>query len=250
MWRPVGYREYACGPELSDIIECFWTTPNSTSVTDRILPDGCMDLVFDFSASAAVVGAMRLPRKVPGGKGLLGVRFRPGGLQTCLAHNASELTDRHIDLTLLWPQARSLWNRLGEASPSARVAVLSSELRALRHSTPDALVRHCVRQIEASGGALRMDALVRQTGCDARRIQRRFAAHIGLSAKRFARIVRFRRVVKALSGGQTDWAAVAVDCGYSDQPHLIREFKELSGQTPGEVTRTVANLQDEARHRK
>lgn len=247
MLRPRGYREYQPGAALEDIVECFWTTSEVRSAPFRVLPDGCMDIVFDFSAragqGAAIIGAMRRARLVTPVRrpDLLGVRFRPGGLPTCFRLDAASFTDNRLELSFIWPEARAVWNRLGEAAPAARVALLAAQLRSLRRSSPDALVRHCVQRIEASGGRLRMAVLEKEAG--ARRIERRFAAHVGLSPKRFARVVRFKNVLAVLARGAPNWAGLAVDCGYADQPHLVREFKELSGLTPGAA---VGNLQDEA----
>jgi transcriptional regulator GlxA family with amidase domain len=130
---------------------------------------------------------------------------------------------------------------LGETAPAARTAVLAVALRGLRQRPADALVRHCVRVIESSRGHIGMAQLSASAGVGIRRIERHFAQHVGLSAKRFARVVRFQSVVASLSRQGPDWAGVAIDCGYADQPHLVREFKELSGLTPAAA---VANLQD------
>jgi AraC-like DNA-binding protein len=244
MLRPVGYREYPPGPALSDIVECFWTVPGGSTAASRILPDGCMDLVFDLSgtAGAAAIGAMRLPRLAQATNDLVGVRFRPGGLTALFRLDASLLTDGRCDLALLWPDARLVWNRLGETPPAARIAVLAAALRGLRQRPADALARHCIRAIEASRGRIAMAQLSASAGVGIRRIERHFAQHVGLSAKRFARVVRFQSVLARLSRQEPDWADVAIDCGYADQPHLVREFKELSGLTPAAA---VANLQDE-----
>jgi AraC-like DNA-binding protein len=243
MLRPVGYREYPPGPALSDIVECFWTVPGGVMAVNRILPDGCMDIVFSLqgNAGAAVIGAMRRPGLVRGSDELVGVRFRPGGLTALFRFDAALVTDGRCDLALLWPDARLIWNRLGETAPAARVAALAAALQGLRRRPADALVRHCVRAIEASRGRIAMAQLSADTGVGLRRIERHFAQHVGLSAKRFARVVRFKTVLANLSRGAPDWAGLAIDCGYADQPHLAREFKQLSGLTPAA---SVANLQD------
>ncbi len=72
-----------------------------------------------------------------------------------------------------------------------------------------------------------------------RTLRRRFIAQVGLTPKRFARVQRLQRVVRQLDGEtQADWAAVAAEHGYSDQPHLAGEFRDLAGVTPGEYLRS------------
>lgn len=41
---------------------------------------------------------------------------------------------------------------------------------------------------------------------------------------------------------QPDWAGVAAGCAYFDQPHLIREFRALTGLTPSQFVRNQGRL--------
>jgi AraC-like DNA-binding protein len=55
---------------------------------------------------------------------------------------------------------------------------------------------------------------------------------VGLSPKRYARIVRFKHAVARASDGAVDWSAIAADCGYFDQAHMCADFQDLAGITP------------------
>ena len=65
-----------------------------------------------------------------------------------------------------------------------------------------------------------------------------FSAEVGMTPKLFLRIQRFQRAL-ALAGEpcKPAWAQLALDCGYFDQSHLIRDFVELAGVTPAEYVR-------------
>ena len=66
-----------------------------------------------------------------------------------------------------------------------------------------------------------------------KRFIERFKADVGVTPKRYCRLLRFQRVVtNAHRGGATDWAELALACGYFDQAHLIHDFREFSGLTP------------------
>ena len=65
-----------------------------------------------------------------------------------------------------------------------------------------------------------------------RQYERVFRDTIGMNPKEYARIVRFQKAMWLMQRGETNFAAIAAECGYSDQSHLIRNFKELSGHTP------------------
>jgi transcriptional regulator GlxA family with amidase domain len=72
-----------------------------------------------------------------------------------------------------------------------------------------------------------------------RTLRRRFTAQIGIAPKRFARVQRLQRVVRAIDGrSDVDWAAIAAAHGYSDQPHLADEFRDLVDVTPAEYLRS------------
>ena len=62
--------------------------------------------------------------------------------------------------------------------------------------------------------------------------ERIFREYVGINPKEYARIVRFQKSMRMLQCGNRNYADIAVACGYSDQSHLIREFKSMSGHTP------------------
>jgi AraC-like DNA-binding protein len=78
-----------------------------------------------------------------------------------------------------------------------------------------------------------MERLAALSGCSRRSLERRFDAAVGMPPKRLARIVRFQRVFReAREAASAGWVEVALRCGYADQSHLIRDFRELAGEPP------------------
>lgn len=89
------------------------------------------------------------------------------------------------------------------------------------------------RRLVASGGSASIRAVCREVGWSHKHLITRFREQVGLTPKRAARTIRFERVLRRV--GRTDrpdWAALAAVCGYSDQAHLIRDFREFAGTTP------------------
>jgi AraC-like DNA-binding protein len=260
---PIYYREYPAGPLLAGAVECFWTsvvcTASRTLAVHRVLPDNGMDLLFDFTAAtggrSSVIGTMTRSLEVTttGPVDLLGVRFRPGGLARLLVLNAAELTDTSADLAHFWGGwAEEIWHRLGEAAPANRIPMLREMLAARISRRGDLFVEHCIARIEATHGTVRIRDLERSTGLGGRQLERKFSHQVGISPKVFARIVRFRSVIAAAeSADRPDWATLAAELGFADQPHLVREFKAFAGATPtdyfespGDQSRDVGFLQD------
>jgi AraC-like DNA-binding protein len=168
---------------------------------------------------------------------ILGVTFHPGGAYPFLRVPADALREHHVELEDVWPGARSLRARLGEASRAGSAAALAA-LEA-------ALTERIVRPLERDGAvdfalaAFERDVPVttvgERLGLSARAFIQRFTARIGLTPKRYARIQRFQRVIAALeAGAPVSWASVAASCGYFDQAHLIHDFRAFAGIRPTE----------------
>jgi transcriptional regulator GlxA family with amidase domain len=95
----------------------------------------------------------------------------------------------------------------------------------------------------------------RQTGLQAavhplaaRRLSTLFAAEFGLTPKEAARTMRFThavaRIGEGVRGGALDLATVAAECGFADQPHLDREFRDFAGTSPtGWIAEEFPNIQ-------
>ena len=120
---------------------------------------------------------------------------------------------------------------------AARFDRMDGFLRArLERGRPlDRGVQWALDRLVATAGAVPIEALATEIGWSRRHLARRFAAEIGLSPKLQARILRFRRaadLLRAGHGAATGLADLAVDCGFFDQAHMTREFRDLSGLTP------------------
>jgi AraC-like DNA-binding protein len=256
------YAEWAPGAALAPYVQCYWTLEAEAAgeLTTRVLPDGCVDVLVDLGTrggtpgSARVVGAMTTASVVPltGRVSVLGVRFRPGGAAPFLCLPLDEVTDGDAPLEALWGrEGAALAPRLAEAPRlrdrvSRLEQVLLSRLPSAR--TPDPAVAHAVSSILGVGGALPVRMLEEATGLSGRTLERRFHAAVGLTPKVLCRVARLQGVVqRAERAGlqQPDWAGLALEGGYCDQAHLVREFRALVGLTPGAWARErVGFVQD------
>jgi AraC-like DNA-binding protein len=90
-----------------------------------------------------------------------------------------------------------------------------------------------VQLILRSGGLLPIEMIGSEVGISARQLGRRFETVIGLSPKLLSRIVRFQRLFRLIESRRfTNWALLALECGYYDQSHLIRDFRAFTGSEP------------------
>jgi AraC-like DNA-binding protein len=249
------YFEVKPAAPLNRFVECFWTLENDGGEMVepvRILPDGCVELILNFGARFRehkengheehqpinlLVGQMTRPILITasGSVQLLGIRFHPGGTYPFFGIPMHELTNQVLDLSVLASDFERDALDLAEAAPStqlkiARVArLLVERLVDFKH---DFRPMDLAAKIVHLGGQVSVDELAGEAGLSSRQLERRFLREVGIGPKLLCRILRFQQIFRAVNREDTGWAAVAADCGFYDQAHLIRDFQQFAGQTP------------------
>jgi AraC-like DNA-binding protein len=249
------YRQYAPDPRLAGHVECYWHMRRPAGgPPDRILPDGCMELIVNlgqpfsqmdetgrFIAQPRVFLVGQITRhlllRASAAVEVLAVRFKPGGAHSLLRFDLGELTDDYAPLAQLGRPWSSLAAQLDcAASPAAALRLIEAAL--LRHLPAHGQSGHRVARalglLAEAEEAPRVAGVARRLGVSERQLERDFRRQIGLSPRQFGRITRFRRMLSALDGANPRWADLAARIGYSDQSHLIREFRDIAGLTPRE----------------
>ena len=89
-----------------------------------------------------------------------------------------------------------------------------------------------VGEIQRRGGAIPIAQAREHAGLSASRLATAFREQVGITAKQYARVIRFTHALARLHAGAASLADLAYDAGYYDQPHMNAELKELSGLTP------------------
>ncbi len=205
-------------------------------------PDGCLDIVYSRRDGLRAVGAMTTEKRfdqIPGSL-LCGVRFRPGMARQFFRVPSGELTDKAIPLDdLLGRNARELQRRLCDTgSPAEAARLLAASLPAPVHA-PNA-VQRAISALAGAHGLTDLDRFSCAANLSPRQFRRRCLEESGLTPKHLCRILRFRRALHLAIRHRQDWAAIAAETGYFDQAHLIRDFREFTGQTPLAVFSTPA----------
>jgi AraC-like DNA-binding protein len=226
------------------VIDAFWQHAGKGDEL-RVLPDGCMDFVFDLErGTGRVIGAMTEAALVPmtSGERYLGVRFLPGAAAPFVTVRAHELVDVDAPLDDVTFAARE---RLAERVAEARDHAERRRLVAAYLLTPAHRMRPIERRVRralvllrgATGGGTVRDT-ARTLGLGERQLERLFAAEVGIGPKTFARVARLERALALMRGGTArGQAALAAAAGYADESHLIREFRALALATPSEIAR-------------
>jgi AraC-like DNA-binding protein len=231
------YREYRPAPAVTRPVACTWQGVPGQPRRMRLLPDGCLDLVWDGQHVRAVRPAGRQVRHPVGETALvIGLRIRPGWAAAVLGTPVGELPGI-ADLADLWDPATTngLQAALAQAAtPAAGRAVLTETViaRLARSVGPDRRVLAAVTQL-AQPRAILADA-ARHAGLSSRQLRRCFEDHVGLPPKTLQTILRFQRFRAWLAGSsaKVTLAFAAAECGYFDQAHACRDCARLAGTTP------------------
>lgn len=193
--------------------------------------------------SATLSGIRPSVRRIytSGGGGLVVVVFQPTGAAHFFERSLHELFSGMADLAALTSRAGidRLRTRLAEAgTDAARAALVDAYLCSrLVERTGDPMVTAAAAAIRHARGRLRVGSLSAGLGLSTDRLEKRFRRSVGASPKQLASIVRFRHAVRAFRPGLT-LTQLAYDAGYCDQSHLVRDFRAVTGQAPGDFLRS------------
>lgn len=171
-----------------------------------------------------------------GGACCVQINFTPLGARRFFGQPMSELTDRMVGLDdVLGVEGIALREKLGNAEDwSSRFdmaeAFVAARLAEARETPAE--IAWAYDRIIMSGGRFRVSSLAGRLGWSRKHLSAKFSDAIGVGPKTLSRIVRFNRALGLSRQDKSDWADIAADCGYADQSHLVREFRDLAGQTP------------------
>lgn len=244
------------GPALAPFVDLLWYVDEPLPPGhERKIPTGSTQLVVNLAddelrwydddteahrvGGAGVCGVVDRPVGIDTAeqRHTVGVALRPGGSDSLTGTPTEALDDPVVDLAEVWGRAGGVLRDelLTVFGPHGRLDRLESILvrRLARSVGPDHAMRAAA---SALGSGAPLQWVVDQAGLSTSTFTRRFRRTVGLTPKRFARVRRLQRVLRAAGGGpptDVDWSVVAADHGYADQSHLIHNFREFTGTTPG-----------------
>jgi AraC-like DNA-binding protein len=163
---------------------------------------------------------------------LIAVEFKPGGAAAFLRMPLYETRDRMTELDEVWGRdGRIVRERLCEATtPAGKLRTLEAVLLERIAGVYDPQISFAIALLESG---LSVAEAGERLGLLPKTFVRRFRRHVGLFPKRFARVRRLQRIVGSVVGRtKVDWCRLAADHGYTDQAHLIHDFRDLTGITP------------------
>jgi len=247
------YREVPPPPDLIGSVACIWfmKAPPGAWEWAPIVPDGRVEIVLNLAdpflhlsgrpirqPARLLVGPTTRPMSIrpTGAIDLVGIRLRPGAARTFIRIPLGEIRDSTASLMDLGMRSLAQrQSRLGEArSMRVRYSLAVEAMRASRlERDPDPRVLGAALTIIKNRGAISIDNVARACGTSARTLERLFVSHAGIGPKMLARLERFHQVLgRVRQGGMGVLLASALDAGYYDQSHLLKDFREFVGLSP------------------
>jgi AraC-like DNA-binding protein len=231
-------------PELASWVSALWWCDGPT-VAESVLPAGRAQLVVRLGGPGAPAGLLHGPASRPRlvepapPHATVGVVFRAGGGRPFFDVPADALADRAVPLSELWGRAGSrLAERLADGVGPDAEALLGLVEAALaaraRHAVSPLVVD--VRRELARGCAVA--AVAARFAMDRRVLGALFRREVGFGLKRYARLSRFERALRAVRAADAvPLAQIAARFAFADQAHLTREFVCFAGVAPGRLHR-------------
>lgn len=170
---------------------------------------------------------------------LIIVVFQPNGIHQLLGIPANEFLDAIIAIdTVFGKNGLILEEQLAEqGNNNSRVELLNdffSNLISKKSASNQLIINNSLDFIISNKGYFAVADLVKYTGYSERHLERKFQESIGLNPKKFGNVVRLHHFLKLLKNktDDTNLTAICYEAGFSDQSHLIKEFKKHTGISP------------------
>ena len=196
------------------------------------------------SPSSIIVGPQVSPVNIAMGMHhvIVSVAFMPGGMHRLLKMPMNELYDEAFDATLLLgPELAEVNEKLQEAqtAPDMKNVVEQFFICKLHYSSLLPWEHAMKAQLQ---GNMSIESAASLACLSLRQYERRSTEVMGYSPKVFSRIIRFSKAYRLKERQpKLSWTTIAHTCGYFDQMHLIRDFKEFARALPGTLTKQINN---------
>lgn len=252
------YRETRPLAPASANVKLYWEMSHSrdeiVAGPEPVLPDGCVEIVFDlkdkFLTYSADNTTIEQPRSIVAGQltsrimigpsgdtEMFGIRLQPNAAFSILGIPMYEIRDRIVDLAdvMTVEFESTIFDRLSTATSfEERIVIFESMFIHHEKALADRELTECLTLMIGSDGAVPVSKCAERLGWSERRLERIFLEQVGVGPKLYSRIVRFKSFLNAVESGRPSLPDRALAAGYHDQSHMIRDFRHFAGTTPTE----------------
>jgi AraC-like DNA-binding protein len=235
------YREVKPRAELSNLVRYFWVIEHSDaenrSVPFRLFAESCPGLVFFCrSGYAAVSGVTTTARSftISGSFKMIGAYLYPYALPLLFKTSAKEFTEKQILLSDLTPPTAKELSELimNSCDTTEQIKCISDFILGCVPFYLTKNVHAGIHQLITSHGNCGIDHVASVSNLSSRQLERNFYNEVGVSPKLLSRLIRFQQTLRLPVMPNTSLTDIALQSGYYDQSHFIRDFTSFAGITP------------------
>jgi AraC-like DNA-binding protein len=254
--EPLKIEQYTPVDALKPYVKTLMIIESDKQTATRLLPDTSIALAFrlkgrvtDLShdassnlSSSVVTGLRRSVRflSYDDQTANLLVIFRQGGAVSFFKEPLHEFFGKSTPLAEFIPpsQLRLVEEQLYEAGNNRQKVTVVERflLSRLNQKRADQLVNHAMQQIRLANGSLRISKLAASMAISIDPFEKRFRRVAGISPKQFAHTIRLRNLIKQYSASE-NLTGIALEAGYFDQAHFIKDFRIFTGLAPQQFFR-------------
>ncbi len=230
-----GYRETAPCAVLAPFIRCFWADNHSSAREILVIPDTCMDIIFEIGRGGFFCGMDEGSfYSADRGAELFGIRFYAWTVRLFSRRDFSRSGGGRFELGEFFDGAEELMRSIQNADSFERRIAAAEKwlLDRIYDASPDNDLLNAADFIIGKHGAVGISELCMHTIVSARTLERLFMRNMGVSPKAFSSLVRYQLLWRDMLRPGFDVLDAVEKFGYSDQPHLLNDFRRRHLMNP------------------
>lgn len=205
------------------------------------LPFPSIHLVFE-KGNTKIFGVVsgKFSKVLEGKSRVFGIKFRPGAFYPFYRKPVSDLTDRTLALEEVFginsqPLEEEVFSKESEEE-LVRFAEKFLYERLPEEDGNVETINRIIQEISSKREIVKVEDIVGFSGLNKRTLQRMFHQYVGVGPKWVINRYRMFEILDRMSG-RKDWADLALELGYFDQAHFIKDFKRMVGLSPDEYAK-------------
>ena len=254
----MNYQTFQPHLDLRSLVKCFWTLEvpvEESSERQRILPDGCIEMVFMLGDDvkriisdeefiiqprAMMIGQITEPFFIEptGYVHSFAARFYPYGFASFVPGPIKNLANKETPLALLFGEkpSEALEKKITAATDTnKRIEIIEDFLlnKLKNKATIDNIVKSTIEAIFFTKGSATVNTLIESDLSKRRQIERKFHKQVGMSPKQLCKVIRLQTALQMLLNPESEsLTEIAYESSYYDQAHFTRDFQEFTGTSP------------------
>lgn len=265
------YKRFEPNTPLRPFVECYWVIENNdrTVVQQKIVPDGFPELIFHYAepyriningvwetqSPCLLAGQIRnhFFLENTGTSGMIGVKLKPTAVTRLFGIQMDQLTDKVLDAEEAIGDCITRLGKsiLGNKNHEQKVAVIETFLSSIeKNEYMGDVVDEAINIMVEHNGMLTISDVLQKLDVGERKLERLFQKYVGISPKFYSRIIRFNYIFSIVQEQSMSWSELALNAGFYDQSHFIKNFQEFTGEDPTEYFFEDENMANFFLHKK